>query len=328
MSHPALVSSMPARQARALPRLSCALIAMLVGLPVALVFAAWHAQGWVQSTLVGVALGAALGCGFARRQLAYLRPTPSAPAFARDSDAHPAHGCITHAAPDAAPATTPAAFAVDNWRALDVLTARAQAGVDVTRRQAETVRGSVCEQADAARLAADLSRSASDIATQGGVAVEAVVSAMQSLAERSREISEIVAVIDQIAFQTNILALNAAVEAARAGPQGRGFAVVAAEVRALAQHSAGSARQIRGLVEHSVSRMSSGATHAREAGATMAELVAQVQQVHVLLEEIASDTQAQTERIGCIADALVSLDDTVRQQTALCRTALSAVGAG
>src|SRR5690606_26989464 len=121
--------------------------------------------------------------------------------------------------------------------------------------------------------------SAAQVAAQGGEVVTQVVSTMEDIQSSSRKMSDIIGVIDGIAFQTNILALNAAVEAARAGEQGRGFAVVAGEVRALAQRSAAAAREIKSLIDDSVGKVESGSRLVANAGATMADIVASVNRV-------------------------------------------------
>ncbi|MBB1191858.1 chemotaxis protein, partial [Klebsiella pneumoniae] len=137
-----------------------------------------------------------------------------------------------------------------------------------------------CEQAN------QLALSVSDIANQGSDVVSQVMSKMQAITDSSRRIADIISVMDGIAFQTNILALNAAVEAARAGEQGRGFAVVAGEVRSLAQKSAQAAKEIKGLIEDSVDRVTEGSAQAEQAGATMEEIVAAVHRVTDIIGEI------------------------------------------
>jgi methyl-accepting chemotaxis protein len=140
---------------------------------------------------------------------------------------------------------------------------------------------------------------------------------MQEITASARKIAEITSVIDGIAFQTNILALNAAVEAARAGEQGRGFAVVASEVRSLAQRSASAAKQISELISNSVSRIEAGGREATQAGATMGEIVGQVERVSVLINEIGNATQEQTSGIGLVSQAIGEIDATTQQNTAL-----------
>ena len=140
---------------------------------------------------------------------------------------------------------------------------------------------------------------------------------MQAISESSRKISEIIQVVDSIAFQTNILALNAAVEAARAGESGRGFAVVAGEVRSLAQRSAGAAREIKSLVGASVERVEEGARLVGEAGETMQQILSQVARVNDLIGGIHAASEAQRQDIEQVNQAVTSLDQGTQQNAAL-----------
>jgi methyl-accepting chemotaxis protein len=140
---------------------------------------------------------------------------------------------------------------------------------------------------------------------------------MESIQDASKKISEIIGVIDAIAFQTNILALNAAVEAARAGEQGRGFAVVAGEVRSLAQRSAEAAKEIKGLITNSVDRVDAGARLADEAGKTMVEVVDSVSRVSKIIGEIASATSEQSTGIAQVNQAVADLDKVTQQNASL-----------
>jgi methyl-accepting chemotaxis protein len=186
-----------------------------------------------------------------------------------------------------------------------------------TAASMEQLTGSVRANAETAGVANQLASDASAAATRGGVAVNRVVETMNEIATSSRKIGDIIGVIDGIAFQTNILALNAAVEAARAGEQGRGFAVVAAEVRSLAQRSAGAAKEIKGLIGASVEKVDIGARQVDEAGASMNDIVAQVQRVGHLIGEISGATVQQSGGIGQIGDAMGALDQTTQQNAAL-----------
>jgi methyl-accepting chemotaxis protein len=144
-----------------------------------------------------------------------------------------------------------------------------------------------------------------------------VVETMEEITAASRKIAEIIAVIDGIAFQTNILALNAAVEAARAGEQGRGFAVVASEVRSLAQRSAQAAREIKDLIGASVAKVDAGSRQVADAGAAMKEIVAQVARVTDLIGEITNAAAEQASGIGQINDAIAIMDKSTQQNAAL-----------
>jgi methyl-accepting chemotaxis protein len=147
---------------------------------------------------------------------------------------------------------------------------------------------------------------------------------MRDIEAASRKIAEIIAVIDGIAFQTNILALNAAVEAARAGEQGRGFAVVASEVRTLAQRSANAAKEIKGLIEASVDQVSTGSALVNQAGATMGEIVASVQRVTDIMAEIAAASQEQSAGIEQVNQTITQMDETTQQNAALVEEASAA----
>jgi len=192
----------------------------------------------------------------------------------------------------------------------------AQGNDDLSRRteqqaaSLDATAGSMAKMADAiersaghARQAESLVNSASAVAARGGSVVGEVVQQMGEIQDSSRKIAEIIGVIDGIAFQTNILALNAAVEAARAGDQGRGFAVVAGEVRNLAQRSALAAREIKGLISHSVDKVASGSRLVNNAGETMNEIVDQVQKVTALIAEITAATRVQSSEIQAEAPA-------------------------
>ncbi len=186
-----------------------------------------------------------------------------------------------------------------------------------TAASMEELTATVKHNADNSRAAAQLALGATEVATRGGAVVEEVVVTMQSITDSSRRISDIIGVIDGIAFQTNILALNAAVEAARAGEQGRGFAVVASEVRSLAQRSAGAAKEIKGLIEESAARVEAGGKQVADAGQTMADIVAQVKRVHDLIGEISSASTEQSQGIAQVGDAVAQLDQVTQQNAAL-----------
>jgi len=175
----------------------------------------------------------------------------------------------------------------------------------------------VRHSAEAAEQANGLAASASQAATRGGTVVSQVVATMDDIHASSRKISDIIGVIDGIAFQTNILALNAAVEAARAGEQGRGFAVVAGEVRSLAQRSAEAAREIKGLIGASVEKVESGARLVQDAGSTMEEIVAAVRRVSDVMGEITSASAEQAGGIQQVNVAVTQVDQMTQQNAAL-----------
>ena len=201
------------------------------------------------------------------------------------------------------------------------------ASLEETASSMEELTATVKQNADNARQAGQLAGSASDIAARGGEVVGEVVATMQGITESSRKMSDIIGVIDGIAFQTNILALNAAVEAARAGEQGRGFAVVASEVRSLAQRSAQAAKEIKGLIDESVARVDSGSHLVERAGATMDEVVVAVKRVTDIMGEISSASEEQSHGIGQVNDAITQMDQVTQQNAALVEQAAAAAGA-
>lgn len=186
-----------------------------------------------------------------------------------------------------------------------------------TAASMEELATTVKQNADNARQANQLAVGACAVAAKGGGVVQEVVSAMKHINESSRQIGEIIGVIDAIAFQTNILALNAAVEAARAGEQGRGFSVVAAEVRTLAQRSAQAAKEIKGLISTSSERVEFGAALADQAGATMVEVTTAIQRVTDLMGEISSASQEQSAGVSQVGDAVSQMDQVTQQNAAL-----------
>ncbi|MFY2019798.1 methyl-accepting chemotaxis protein [Achromobacter dolens] len=200
------------------------------------------------------------------------------------------------------------------------------ASLEETAASMEELASTVKQNADNARQANQLAASASDVAERGGSAVAEVVNTMQGISASSRKISEIVSVIDGIAFQTNILALNAAVEAARAGEQGKGFAVVAGEVRSLAQRSAQAAKEIKGLIEDSVTKVGAGSEQVERAGATMQEIVASVKRVTDIMGEISAASEEQSSGIDQVNRAVSQMDEVTQQNAALVEEAAAAAG--
>ncbi|NKE68070.1 HAMP domain-containing protein [Ramlibacter sp. RBP-2] len=198
------------------------------------------------------------------------------------------------------------------------------ASLEETAASMEELTGTVKQNAENARQANQLAQSASGVATRGGEVVGQVVETMSSINQSSRKIVDIITVIDGIAFQTNILALNAAVEAARAGEQGRGFAVVASEVRSLAQRSAAAAKEIKALIDDSVSKVDAGSVLVGQAGATMAEIVGSIRRVTDIMGEIAAASQEQTRGIEQVNQAITQMDQVTQQNAALVEEASAA----
>ncbi|MDP2020838.1 MAG: methyl-accepting chemotaxis protein [Hydrogenophaga sp.] len=200
---------------------------------------------------------------------------------------------------------------------LSARTEQAASNLEETAASMEELTATVRQSADAARQANQLAASASEIAVRGGQVVSQVVTTMDEINHSSKKISDIIGVIDGIAFQTNLLALNAAVEAARAGEQGRGFAVVAGEVRNLAQRSAEAAKEIKGLIGASVDRVEAGSRLVADAGQTMSEIVGSVQRVSDIIGEITAASGEQSDGIGQVNTAVNQLDQMTQQNAAL-----------
>ena len=194
-------------------------------------------------------------------------------------------------------------------------TADQAASLEETAASMEQLASTVRQTAEAAQQVAEQSRRSSAVAQEGSASVDHANHAMQAIEASSRQMADIIAMIEGIAFQTNILALNAAVEAARAGEQGRGFAVVASEVRSLAGRSAEAAREIRALIGTSAQEVSAGADYAAQAQATIASVERSVQQVTALMAQITNATSEQSTGISQVNEAVNRLD-TVTQQNA------------
>jgi methyl-accepting chemotaxis protein len=198
------------------------------------------------------------------------------------------------------------------------------ASLQETAASMEELTATVKQNADNARQASGLAHNASEIATRGNDVVSRVIGTMGEINDSSRQIADIIGVIEGIAFQTNILALNAAVEAARAGEQGRGFAVVAGEVRSLAQRSATAAKEIKQLIGASVERVHNGSTLVQQAGATMGEILQAVQRVTDIMGEIAAASEEQSSGISQVGRAVTQMDEVTQQNAALVEQAAAA----
>ena len=200
---------------------------------------------------------------------------------------------------------------------LSARTEQTASSLEETASSMEELTSTVRQSADSAAQANQLAHSAASVAQRGGQVVSQVVLTMDEINTSSKKISDIIGVIDGIAFQTNILALNAAVEAARAGEQGRGFAVVAGEVRSLAQRSAEAAKEIKGLIGTSVDKVEAGSRLVQDAGSTMSEIVASVQRVSDIIGEISAASSEQSSGIGQVNVAVAQLDQMTQQNAAL-----------
>ena len=200
---------------------------------------------------------------------------------------------------------------------LSARTEQQASALEETAASMEELSSTVKQNADSARQANQLAQSASSVAVQGGKVVDQVVETMKGINDSSRKISDIISVIDGIAFQTNILALNAAVEAARAGEQGRGFAVVASEVRSLAGRSAEAAKEIKSLINASVERVEHGTALVDQAGTTMTEVVDSIRRVTDIMGEISAASSEQSQGVAQVGEAVSQMDQATQQNAAL-----------
>jgi methyl-accepting chemotaxis protein len=203
-------------------------------------------------------------------------------------------------------------------------TSEQAASLEETSSAMEEMTSTVKQNADNAKQANQLAIAARDVANKGGAVTTKAVEAMGEINKSSKQIADIITVIDEIAFQTNLLALNAAVEAARAGEHGRGFAVVATEVRNLAQRSATAAKEIKDLIKESIQRVTDGSELVDQSGKTLAEIVSSVKRVTDIIAEIAAASQEQASGIDQVNKAILQMDETTQQNAALVEEATSA----
>lgn len=222
-------------------------------------------------------------------------------------------------------ATASAEIAQGN-RDLSARTEQQASSLETTTASMEQLNTTVKQNADNALQANQLAQGASNVAAQGGKVVAQVVATMKDINDSSRKISDIIGVIDGIAFQTNILALNAAVEAARAGEQGRGFAVVATEVRSLAGRSAAAAKEIKNLIDASMERVEQGTALVDQAGTTMTEVVSSIRRVTDIMGEISSASSEQSNGVAQVGEAIANLDHSTQQNAALVEEMAAAAG--
>ena len=203
-------------------------------------------------------------------------------------------------------------------------TSEQASALEETSASMEQMTSTVKQNADNAKQANQLAANAREIADKGGTVTKKAVDAMGEINKSSSKIAEIITVIDEIAFQTNLLALNAAVEAARAGEHGRGFAVVAAEVRNLAQRSATAAKEIKGLINESIQRVTDGSELVNQSGKTLEEIVNAVKRVSDIIAEISAASNEQASGIDQVNKAIMSMDETTQQNAALVEETTSA----
>lgn len=203
-------------------------------------------------------------------------------------------------------------------------TSEQASSLEETSASMEEMTSTVKQNADNAKQASQLAVAACETADRGGSVTARAVAAMEEINKSSKQIGDIITVIDEIAFQTNLLALNAAVEAARAGEHGRGFAVVAAEVRNLAQRSATAAKEIKGLINESIERVTEGSELVNQSGKTLGEIVSSIKRVSDIVQEISAASQEQASGIDQVNKAIMVVDETTQQNAALVEEITSA----
>jgi len=200
---------------------------------------------------------------------------------------------------------------------LSTRTEEQASALEETASSMQEITDTVQRNADNANEGNQLALTARKHAEQGGNVIQSTMNAMNDISSSSKQMAEIISVIDEIAFQTNLLALNAAVEAARAGEQGKGFAVVAAEVRNLAQRSAASAKEIKGLIQTNISKVSEGVELASQSGGVLDEILTSTKKVSDIMGEISASSQEQSAGVSQINKAIIQMDDVTQQNASL-----------
>ncbi len=227
------------------------------------------------------------------------------------------HGLIHHVRSSSESIATAASqIAVGNLD-LSQRTEEQASNLQQTAASMEQISGSIAMNSETTRAASQVGHLATTAADSGGHVMRQVMHTMDEIGQASQRITDIISVIDGIAFQTNILALNAAVEAARAGEEGRGFAVVAGEVRTLAQRSAQAAKEIKHLIENSTDKVGQGTQLVRQAGTSMADIVTEVRRLTDMIQDIDASTSQQSTGVGQINAAVSQLDQVTQQNAAL-----------